>query len=81
MNEWYYTLEGIPSLKDFKSVYGDFKPFIMPGKGRFTVECSVFEMKDHSFIFKQFYKAIERVIAKSTTADGNRTMPTCISKC
>lgn len=70
VNEWYYTLEGIPSVNDFKSVYGDFKPFIMRGKGKFTVECSVFEMKDHSFIFKQFYKAIERVIAKSTTADG-----------
>jgi beta-glucosidase len=69
-SNWYYNLEGEPTIDDFISIYGDFKPFVMPEKGQFSVECSVFEMKDQSFIFKQFYKAIEKVIAKSTTEDG-----------
>lgn len=70
VSEWYYRLEGTPTMDDFKSIYGDFKPFVMPRKGNFTVECSVYEMKEESFLFAQFYKMIEKIIAKSATPDG-----------
>ena len=62
---WYEHLQGRPSDRDFTAAYGgpiQKEPEIK--KGRFTMEMSSMEMKDHSRIMKSMFKATEKTIAK-----------------
>ena len=62
--KWYQHPSGVPTHTDWQHRlgYAVIDPVIK--KGSFTMENSVMEMKDHSFIMKMMYKATERVIAK-----------------
>ncbi len=61
---WYDTCQGKPNLKDWEKLIG--KPYTPPvlKKGQFTMDNTVLEMKDYSFIMKIMYKATEKVITK-----------------
>ena len=62
---WYETLQGKPSAGDFIAAYGGEimkEPEIR--KGQFTMEMSTMEMKDHSAIMNQMFKATEKTIAE-----------------
>lgn len=62
--EWYRNPQGKPSLEDFEQLTGrkiEEKP---ARKGSFTMDNTVMEMKDHSFIMNIMYKAVKANIAK-----------------
>ena len=61
---WYESCQGKPTQGDWEAMMG--KTYTPPvvKKGSFTMENSVMEMKDHSFVMKIMFKAIEMVIAK-----------------
>jgi len=61
---WYFSPKGAPSHKDFESLMGHpvlEKPL---KKGEFTMDNTVMEMKDFSFIMKIMFKAVEATVAK-----------------
>ena len=62
--EWYQTLDGIPSQKDFESLLGRKIVEKTLKKGEFTKENTVMEMKEHSFLMKLVYKGFEAVMAR-----------------
>ncbi len=62
---WYETLEGIPALSDLEAAAGIRYEEKTAEKGSYTLESTLEEMKDHSFVMKIMYKAVESVIAKS----------------
>lgn len=64
-SDWYYSLKGIPSKKDFVSIYHDYQDYIPQKKGTYDMTNSIKEMKETSFICKIMYKVMEKMIAKS----------------
>lgn len=61
---WYHTPTGVPSHGDFEALVGCPVTEKMLKKGNFTMENSVMEMKNYSFMMKIMYKAVENTIAK-----------------
>ncbi len=61
---WYEYPKGTPTQEAWETMLGRKYMEIIPTKGQFTMDNSVMEMKDHSFIMKIMYKATESVIAK-----------------
>jgi beta-glucosidase len=62
--EWYRTLDGIPSQKDFETLLGRKIIEKTLKKGEFTKENTVMEMKEDSSVMKILYKVLERMMAK-----------------
>ena len=62
--EWYQTLEGIPSQKDFEKLLGRKIVEKTVKKGEFTKENTVMEMKEHSLLMKLVYWGFETVMAR-----------------
>jgi beta-glucosidase len=62
---WYETFTGIPSHKEWEEMLGFQFHSDTLKVGEFTMDNSILEMKDHSFIMNLMYRAIERSIAKS----------------
>ena len=61
---WQETLSGIPSTEELETITG--KPYVpqVAKKGSFTMDSTIVEMKDHSWIMKIMYSAVESTIAK-----------------
>lgn len=61
---WYETGIGTPSQEDLEmAMKKKYKPLALK-KGQFTMDNSVEEMKEYSFIVKIMYKAVEATVAK-----------------
>jgi len=61
---WYDTLQGIPTKEEWEKMLGYKVKSPKLIKGHFTMENSVLEMAEHSFIMKLLYKYIQRVLVK-----------------
>lgn len=61
---WYETCQGKPSLKEWENMTGKPYEVTRPVKGQFTMDSTVEEMKEDSFIMKIMYKAVEATVAK-----------------
>ena len=74
---WYETLQGLPSDAEFEALYGGPLQKDPPiEKGKFTMEHSIMEMKEHSFVMMQVFKATESTIAKSFGGKVDYSNPT-----
>ena len=63
-DSWYDNPVGKPNQKEWEEMIGrKYEPSRLV-KGKFTMENTVEEMKDHSFIMKIMYKEVEKTIAK-----------------
>lgn len=61
---WYESCMGKPNQKDWEMMLGHrYIPRILQ-KGKFTMDNTVMEMKDYSFLMKIMFKAVESTIAK-----------------
>ena len=61
---WYEKCTGKPFKKEWESMLGKtYTPEILQ-KGNFTMDNSVEEMKDYSFVMKIMYNAVEKTVAK-----------------
>ena len=63
LSKWYRTLMGIPSKQDLESLLGRRIVERSLGKGEFSKESTVMEMKEHSLIMKLVYFGFETVMA------------------
>lgn len=72
---WYQHPQGIPSHETWEKLMG--RSIIEPKliKGQFTMENTVLEMKDQSWIMKAFYHATYHFIAKSFKGKANNDNP------
>ena len=65
-DSWYETCKGKPSYEEWEAMLGrTYTPPILE-KGKFTMDNTVMEMKDHSLVMKIMFKTTEMVIAKGT---------------
>ena len=85
---WYETLSGQPSREAWETLMGHPVPLPEePKKGRYTMDSTCAEMKDHSLVMKLQYKLTEHVIAKGfggkkDLADpAYRMVLTCATDC
>ena len=85
---WYETLVASPGREEWEKLMGHPVPVIPePKKGRFTMDSTCMEMKDHSFVMKIQYKVTEHIIAKSFGGKKDmkdpayRMMITCATDC
>lgn len=72
---WYQHPQGIPTHEIWEKLMG--RSIIEPKliKGQFTMENTVREMKDHSWIMKAFYSATYHYIAKGFKGNANDDNP------
>lgn len=61
---WYNTLEGVPTKEDFEALYGRKVETILRKKGEYTMENTVLEMSEESFIMRILYRVVESIVAK-----------------
>lgn len=61
---WYETCQGKLSQKEWETMTGKTYEVTRPVKGQFTMDNTVEEMKEDSFIMKIMYKAVEATVAK-----------------
>lgn len=61
---WYESCQDAPTQAGWEAMLGRKYVPAVPQKGRFTMDSTVAEMKDHSLIMKVMYKAVETTIAK-----------------
>lgn len=74
---WYETLKGLPTDGEFEALYGGVLQEDPPvEKGKFTMEHSTMEMKDHSFVMMQMFKGTEATIAKGFGGKADYSNPT-----
>ena len=62
--EWYSQPKATPTQEDFEQLLGRKIVEKSLKKGEFTMENTVLEMKDHSFVMKLMYKIVEIVVAR-----------------
>ena len=72
---WYLGLKGIPTKEEFETLLGKTITEVPLRKGSFTMENTVMEMKDYSFVMKIMYKAVEATIAKGFGGKANYNNP------
>ncbi|MBK1809981.1 glycoside hydrolase family 3 C-terminal domain-containing protein [Clostridium sp. YIM B02505] len=72
---WYYSLSGIPSKKDFVTIYHNYEDYVPQVKGTYDMTSSIKEMKETSLICKIMYKAMEKIIAKNNGGKVDYTNP------
>lgn len=73
---WYFAPKGAPSHGDFETLVGSPVVEKQLKKGQFTMENTVMEMKDHSFIMKIMFKAVESTVAKGFGGKKDYSDPT-----
>ena len=74
---WYETLQGQPADAEFEALYGGALQTDPPiQKGKFTMEHSTMELKDHSFVMMQMFKGTEATIAKGFGGKVDYSDPT-----
>lgn len=64
VSDWYYTLQGKPTLEDFLTIHEPFPPVTAPHKGAFDENSSLMEMKEASLVCRMVYASVERTVAK-----------------
>lgn len=72
---WYYSFSGIPSRKDFITIYHNYEDYVPQIKGTYDMTSSIKEMKETSLICKIMYKAMEKIIAKNNGGKVDYTNP------
>lgn len=72
---WYETCKGKPSQAEWETMLGRTHTPPVLKKGSFTMDNTVMEMKDYSFIMKIMYKAVEMVVAQSFGGKKDYTNP------
>ncbi|MBR3304321.1 MAG: glycoside hydrolase family 3 protein [Christensenellaceae bacterium] len=71
---WYEAPSGKPSREDFEKLLGEeIKPYEKPRKGSYTIDNSILEMKDDSFIMRIMYGITKGTVSK-TFKKEERTM-------
>lgn len=74
---WYETLQGLPTDDEFKVLCGSELQTDPPiEKGKFTMEHSTMELKEHSFVMMQMFKGTENTIAKAFGGKVDYNNPT-----
>lgn len=74
---WYEDPQGLPTDAGFEALYGGALQADPPiEKGKFTMEHSTMEMKDHSFVMMQVFKGTEATIAKGFGGKVDYSDPT-----
>ena len=63
-DSWYEHCAGKPNQKDWETLLGQHYTAPVLKKGSFTMDNTVVEMKDYSFIMKIMFKAVESTVAK-----------------
>lgn len=72
---WYQQPEGIPSHEAWEKLMGRSITETKLIKGQFTMDNTILEMKDHSWIMKAFYHATYYFIAKGFKGKANNDNP------
>ncbi|MEU4160868.1 glycoside hydrolase family 3 C-terminal domain-containing protein [Actinoplanes sp. NPDC026670] len=62
--DWYHTLEGAPTMEDFRTIHAPFERVTAPKKGSFDLNSSILEMKDDSLACRVMLRVVERTVAK-----------------
>lgn len=62
--KWYFAPKGCPTHEEWEQLLGKKVRTQSLKKGKFTMDNTVMEMKDYSFIMKIMFKAVESTIAK-----------------
>ncbi len=62
---WYFEPKGAPTHEDFEALVGHKVTETAPKKGRFTMENSVLEMKDDSWVMGILYKYLVHSVGKN----------------
>ena len=65
-DSWYATCQGKPARSDWERMTGRTYTAPVPGKGAFTMDSTVLEMKEHSLVMKLLARVTEWVVARST---------------
>ena len=73
---WYLSLKSVPTKEDFETLLGRKISSNLPKKGQFTMENSILEMKDESFLMKLMYKIVEVVVARGFGGKADYTNST-----
>ena len=74
---WYETLQGLPTDDEFEVLCGSELQTDPPiEKGKFTMEHSTMELKEHSFVMMQMFKGTENTIAKAFGGKVDYNNPT-----
>jgi beta-glucosidase len=68
-NSWYEKPKGSPTQSEWESMLGRNYSAYKPVKGKFTLNDSVADMKEYSFVMKIMYLAIKRTISKRIRPD------------
>lgn len=63
-SSWYKTMEGVPTHEEWEAMLGREFQSAPIQKGYFTMDNTVMEMKDHSFVMKCMYMGVEGVVAQ-----------------
>lgn len=71
--DWYKTLSGTPSHKDWERLLGRTFASVPPEKGQFTMDHTLADIKEDSFFLRNLYRVMEEVIAWQ--CGGNRDDP------
>jgi beta-glucosidase len=62
--DWYYTLDGAPTLDDFRTIHEPFPRVEAPSRGSFDENSSMLEMRRAGLVMRTVYFGIERAVAK-----------------
>ena len=74
---WYETLQGLPTDDEFEVLCGSELQTDPPiENGKFTMEHSTMELKEHSFVMMQMFKGTENTIAKAFGGKVDYNNPT-----
>lgn len=61
---WYEKPDGAPSLKEWEKVIGHRYVPYTPKKGKFTMNDTVMDMKEHSLVMRMMYWGVKKTISK-----------------
>lgn len=76
IDKWYYHPEGSPSVKAFETLYGKQVPEYIPaGKGTYTLQNSLGEMQETSFVCRLIYRFLEKIVSMAAGIRADRRDP------
>ncbi len=76
-NSWYHTLLGKPTREEWERLMGHSVPLsVEPKKGKFTMDNSCMEMKDHSFMMNIQYLVTKSIVSKGIEGKKDMSNPT-----
>ena len=72
---FYERCAGSPNQEEFERVIGRRYIPVIPKKGEYTMDNTILEMRDHSFVMKIMYKKVERTIVKALGGKKDENNP------